>query len=70
MNTALTPQELKIVKRAEQLGYTGDHALQTSGNPEEDELDFVFDEMKTHPDWSLDHAIHEVVRTRKHREQA
>ena len=63
-----TPQQKLIIATAEALGYTGEHALNTSGNPDEDEIEMVEAEMATGS--TMYEAIEEVVRTRKHREQA
>jgi len=65
--------EREVARRGIELGYKGEHELRTSGKHDEDEVDMVFAEMqhdfKSVPRRSLDDAIHEVVRTRKHREQ-
>lgn len=59
--------EETVTERAWALGYTGDHELRTSGDPAEDEVGMVQDAVATGQ--PLDEAIHEVVRTRKWREE-
>ena len=56
----------QIQQRGIALGYKGEFALNTSGQWDEDECGMVAAEIEAGK--SLDAAIHEVVRTRKYRE--
>ena len=58
--------DLESRTRALQLGYVGIHALNTSGNPDHDEIDMVQEYVANGA--SLDSSIYEVIRTRKYRE--
>jgi len=66
MKTKALPNECDIIARAQRLGYEGELALNTSGNPDEDEVEMVVELLSAGS--SLNDAIEEVVRTRKYRE--
>lgn len=56
----------QIAQRGTELGFVGAHELQGSGDPDEDEMGMVRDEMLG--GLSLDEAIYEVARARERRE--